>query len=64
MMLKKSLAPQPNKQRKAFSGKKGKSYTANFERNQFQMDIGDMIELRTKDTQPRYILSIIDIFSK
>jgi transposase InsO family protein len=28
------------------------------------MDIGDMIELKTKDEQARYILTIIDIFSK
>ena len=61
--VKKWLAKQPNKQRKAYTGK-GNSYIANFARDQFQMDIGDMVELRTKETQPRYVLSIIDIFSK
>jgi len=57
------VGKQPNKQRNAYIGK-GNSYIANYARDQFQMDIGDMVELRTKETQPRYILSIIDIFSK
>jgi len=61
--VKKWLANQPNKQRQAYKGA-GNSYIANFPRDQYQMDIGDMVELRKKDTQPRYMLSIIDIFSK
>lgn len=61
--VKKWLAKQPNKQRKAYTGT-GNSYIANYARDQFQMDIGDMVELRKKETQPRFILTIIDIFSK
>jgi hypothetical protein len=57
------LSKQPNKQRKAYKGS-GNRCIANFARDQFQMDIGDMIELKKKDEQARYILSIIDIFSK
>lgn len=61
--VKKWLAKQPNKQRKAYKGS-GNSYVANFPRDQFQMDIGDMVELQTTKKQKRYLLAIIDIFSK
>ena len=61
--VKKWIAKQPNKQRKAYKGA-GNSYVANYARDQFQMDIGDMVELQIKDNQKRYLLVIVDIFSK
>ena len=61
--VKKWMTKQPNKQRKAYRGS-GNSYVANYPRDQFQMDIADMIELKKTRNQKRYLLVIIDIFSK
>ena len=61
--VKKFLAKQPNKQRKAYKGASN-SYVANYARDQFQADIGDMVELQINDNQKRYRLAAIDIFSK
>ena len=61
--VRKFLAKQPNKQRKAYKGS-GNSYVADYPRDQFQMDIGDMVELQIKDNQKRFLLAVIDIFSK
>ena len=61
--VKQFLAKQPNKQRKAYKGA-GNSYVANYARDQFQIDIGDMVELQNTVKQKRYILAIVDIFSK
>ena len=45
------ITKQPNKQRKAYRGS-GNSYIANYPRDQYQMDIGDMNELKkTKKTE-------------
>ena len=43
--VKRWLAKQPNKQRKAYSGS-GNRFVANFARDQSQMDMGDMVELK------------------
>ena len=61
--VKKWMTKQPNKQRKAYRGS-GNSYIANYPRDQYQMDIGDMNELKKTKKQKRYLFVIIDIFSK
>jgi hypothetical protein len=61
--VKQWMAKQPNKQRQPYRGS-GNSYVANFPRDQFQMDLGDMVELQLHPTQKRYILVCVDIFSK
>lgn len=61
--VRKWIKNQPSKQRKAYKGS-GNSYVANFPRDQYQMDIGDMVELQITKNQKRYLLAIIDIFSK
>ena len=61
--VKQFSAKQPNKQRKAYKGA-GNSYVANYAGDQFQADIGDMLELHNTDTQERSVLAIVDIVSK
>ena len=56
------MKQQPNKQRKGYRG--GNSYTAPFARFEYQIDIMDMVNLQKSETQPRYALVVIDIFSK
>jgi hypothetical protein len=56
------MKQQPNKQRKGYRG--SNSYTAPFARFEYQIDIMDMVNLRKSETQPRYALVVIDIFSK
>ena len=60
--VQKWMKQQPNKQRKAYRG--SNSYTAPFARIEYQIDIMDMVNLRKSETQPRYALVVIDIFSK
>ena len=61
--VRKFLAKQPNKQRKAYKGASN-SYVANYARDQFQAVIGDMVELQISDNHKRYLLAVIAIFSK
>ena len=61
--VKEWMQKQTIKQRKAYKGK-GNSYVANFPRDQFQMDIADMVELQKTTIDKRYLLVVIDIFSK
>ena len=56
------MEQQPNTQRKGYRG--GNSYTAPFARFEYQIDIMDMVNLQKSETQPRYALVVIDIFSK
>ena len=56
------MKQQPNKQRKAYRG--SNSYTATFARFEYQIDIMDMVNLQKSDTQPRYAIVVIDLFSK
>ena len=61
--VKKWMSKQPNKQRKPYRGQ-GNSYVAPFARFEYQIDIMDMVSLQKQNTQPRYALVVIDIFSK
>ena len=60
--VQKWMKQQPNKQRKGYRG--SNSYTAPFARFEYQMDIMDMNELQKSQSQPRFALVVIDIFSK
>ena len=60
--VQKWMKQQPNKQRKAYRG--SSSYTAPFARYEYQIDIMDMVNLQKSDTQPRYAIVVIDLFSK
>ena len=60
--VQKWMKQQPNKQRKGYRG--SNSYTAPFARFQYQIDIMDMVNLQKSESQPRYALVVIDIFSK
>ena len=60
--VQKLMKQQPNKQRKGYRG--SNSYTAPFARFQYQIDIMDMVNLQKSESQPRYALVVIDIFSK
>ena len=56
------MKQQPNKQRKAYRG--SNSYTAPFARFEYRIDIVDMVRLQNPETQPRYAIVVIDLFSK
>jgi len=64
------MKKQPNKQIRGYRG--SNSYTAPFSRFEYQIDIMDMVPLTRepevkiprKNTEPRYALVVIDIFSK
>ena len=56
------FAKQPNKQIKKY--RFSNSYVASFPRDEYQIDIMDMVDLQKDETQPRYALVVIDIFSK
>ena len=56
------MKQQPNKQMKGYRG--GNSYTAPFARFEYQIDIMDMVNLQKSETQPRFAIVVIDIFSK
>ena len=56
------MKQQPNKQRKGYRG--SNSYTAPFARFEYQIDIMDMNELQKSQSQPRFALVVIAIFSK
>mgnify|MGYP001063599297 CR=1 FL=1 len=60
--VQKWMKQQPNKQRKAYKG--SNSYTAPFARFEYQIDIMDMVTLQMSETQPRYAIVVIDLFSK
>ena len=60
--VQKWMKQQPNKQVKTYRG--SNSYTAPFAIFEYQIDIMDMVNLRKSETQPRYALVVIDIFSK
>lgn len=60
--VQKWMKQQPNKQRKAYRG--SNSYTAPFARFEYQIDIMDMVNLQKSETQPRFAIIVIDIFSK
>ena len=57
--VRKWLRQQPNKQRKGYRG--FNSYVANFPRDEYQIDIADM---KYYKENPRYVLVVIDVFSK
>ena len=61
--VQKWMNKQPNKQRKPYRGQ-GNSYVAPFARFEYQIDIMDMVSLQKVNTEPRYALVVIDIFSK
>jgi len=52
----------PNKQRRPY--KASNSYTAPFPRFEYQIDIMDLGILQKLPTQPKFVLVVIDIFSK
>jgi hypothetical protein len=56
------MKQQPNKQRKAYRA--SNSHTAPFARFEEQIDIKDMVSLQKSETQPRYAMVVIDLFSK
>lgn len=56
------FSKQPNKQIKNY--KNHNSYVAPYPRYEYQIDIMDMVDLQKDETQPRYALIVIDIFSK
>ena len=60
--VKRFLTKQPNKQIKGYS--KFNSFVAPFPRYEYQIDIMDMVDLQKDETQPRYAIVVIDIFSK
>ena len=60
--VQKWMKHQPNKQRKAY--RNSNSYTAPFARFEYQIDIMDMVSLQKSETQPRYAIVVIDLFSK
>ena len=60
--VQKWMKQQPNKQRKAYRG--SNSYTTPFARFEYQTDIIDMVSLQKSETQPRYAIVVIDLFSK
>jgi hypothetical protein len=60
--VKKWMSQQQNAQIKGY--RNYNSYVAPFSRFQYQMDIMDMVNLQNDQSQPRYALVLIDIFSK
>jgi hypothetical protein len=60
--VKKWMSRQPNGQIKGYRG--FNSYNAPYARFEYQIDIMDMTNLQTDSDQPRYALTVIDIFSK